>query len=299
MGIWGVKLYQNDIGDDVQAFYKDQLRRGLSGPEITKRLIEENQELLADEDDASDFWYALADTQWKMGRLEDLVKKSALHFIENGAGLRRWQNSGHKTLTQREQVLQELKERLQTPQPPEKKVSQYRLYRCQWKLGDVYAYPLESEVAQEAGIMGSFLLLHKVGETTWWPGHIIPVVRVKFALSLPASETEFDSLDYLQVSQCHPVCFLQGYKGGMYVNGEEVEVPLTNKYGEIPEYCLKLLNTSSRTIPKKLVYIGNYTDIRVPAMEYISPMGDIPGYAWSHFESVLIRLYQKFGDRSI
>lgn len=53
----------------------------------------------------------------------------------------------------RKQVLNELRKKLNTLQPPEKKVSQYRLYHCQWKVGDMYAYQLEGEYAKERGLM--------------------------------------------------------------------------------------------------------------------------------------------------
>ena len=42
-----------------------------------------------------------------------------------------------------------LRTKLLSPQPPEKKVSKYRLYKCTWQVGDVYAYRLESEYSRE------------------------------------------------------------------------------------------------------------------------------------------------------
>lgn len=39
MGIWGVKLYQNDIAEDVRDEYVTKLRFGYSNEEITKDMV--------------------------------------------------------------------------------------------------------------------------------------------------------------------------------------------------------------------------------------------------------------------
>ena len=65
-----------------------------------------------------------------------------------------------KMSEKRKQVLNELRKKLNTLQPPEKKVSQYRLYHCQWKVGDMYAYQLEGEYAKERGLNGKYLLFY-------------------------------------------------------------------------------------------------------------------------------------------
>ena len=78
MGAWGPKLYQDDLAEEVRTYYKDQLRRGKKGTDITQELILKNSDVLSDEDEASVFWFALADTQWSLGRLENSVKMNAL-----------------------------------------------------------------------------------------------------------------------------------------------------------------------------------------------------------------------------
>ena len=74
MGAWGTGLYQNDIGLDVRDYFKDELHRGKSGTEITEELSVIHAESIQDADDAPEFWLALADTQWDMGRLQENVK---------------------------------------------------------------------------------------------------------------------------------------------------------------------------------------------------------------------------------
>ncbi|MCI7179050.1 MAG: hypothetical protein MSA26_00335, partial [Lachnospiraceae bacterium] len=91
MGSWGPGLYQDDIAEDVRDVYKDQLYRGKTGAKITEELLEEYSDCMSDPDDAPVFWFALADTQWNLGRLEDPVKEQALYHLRDGADLRRWE----------------------------------------------------------------------------------------------------------------------------------------------------------------------------------------------------------------
>ena len=78
MGAWGPKLYQDDVAEDVRDYYKDQLKRGKTNEEVTNELIEDNYDIIQDEDEAPVFWFALADTQWNLGRLLPSVKEKAL-----------------------------------------------------------------------------------------------------------------------------------------------------------------------------------------------------------------------------
>ena len=181
MGSWGPKLYQDDVAEDVRDYYKDQLRRGKTNEEVTNELIEDNEDIISDEDEAPVFWFALADTQWSLGRLFPFVKEKALEHLKSGENLKRWEEEAinKKEYKAREKVLQELEQKLMSPMPPEKKVSQYKLYKCEWNIGDVFAYKLESDYAKEKGLDNKYLLIRKVYEDIWWPGHTVPIVYVQ------------------------------------------------------------------------------------------------------------------------
>lgn len=147
MGIWGPKLYQSDIAEEVRDYYRDQLRRGKSGKDITQDLIAQNKFTTLDSDDAPEFWFALADTQWDLGRLEDCVKERAVYYLNEGHDLLRWEKEDPANAIKRAKVLDELRQKLMSPQPAEKRVAPYKLYRCVWSIGDVYAYQLSSGFA--------------------------------------------------------------------------------------------------------------------------------------------------------
>ena len=179
MGTYGPKLYQDDLAADVREQYIDRLHGGKTGTEITREMLDEYRTEIDDRDDASVFWFALANTQWELGRLENEVKENALALIDAGVDLARWNAEDPKAAKVRQRVIEDLRQKLLTPQPPEKPIRPYRLYRCAWAYGDVFAYQLTCDLAKEKGLWGRYLLIRKIDETTWHPGHIVPIVHVK------------------------------------------------------------------------------------------------------------------------
>lgn len=267
MGAWGPGLYQDDLALDVQDTYVSFLKDHTPDEQITGKILEEFRDALSDDDDEPIVWFALADTQWKWGRLEEPVKKRALAFIDSGKDLSKWCNSSKSAYKKRVEVLNMLKERLNSPQKNKRIVRQPKLYTCKWKTGDVYAYPLTSTWAQEAGLEGTHLLFHKCGETTDWPGHIVPVVRIKLYKShdhLPTLK-DFQSLSYLKI-----------YGAGHKDEGKYV-------------YRIKLMNTSARAIPKTLFFIGNIDEFETLNDEWAFPDDDyLWGALWKWFDKLII-----------
>ena len=142
-----------------------------------------------------------------------------------------WQEENRKLAATRRKVLGELQQKLNSPQPPENKISQYRLYKCDWKLGDVFAYQFNSEYAKENDFYRKYVYFVKVDETIWYPGHIVPVVyfykKVGDALADIASLSHIDFIPQFYRPIAHE-----------------------NYPGMKKQYLLTLLNTSSRVIPK-------------------------------------------------
>lgn len=286
MGAWGAKLYQDDVAEDVRSEFKDMLRRGKTSEEITRHLIEQNGEQIEDPDDGPIFWFALADTQWNLGRLLPEVKEQALVWLDRGGDLSRWEEENPKLAVQRRKVLEELRQKLNMPQPPEKKIPQYRLYECEWKMRDVFAYRMESEIAKEKGLYGQYLLIQKVAESTWHPGHTIPITYVKITQNgmIPTSAEEFDQLEYVQVS---------------FTTDKKSEIKYEfDEYGYLPLYRIRLLNTSKKIIPSKLIYVGNYPETTPPLREFVSQdrYSNI-AVSWEEFERKLISHYFGYNKR--
>lgn len=292
MGTWGPKLYQDDIASDIKSIYIDRLKRGKTTEEITADLKNNYAEEIADPDDGPIFWMALAEIQWKYGRLLPEVRDRAIESINRGTDQARWEKENPKQAPVRRKVLEALRVQLLSPMPNPKKVSQYHLYHCPWMLGDVYAYQLTSDYAQQHGWVGRYLLFHKVGETLWWPGHTIPVVRVKLTLDdkLPQSEETFDRLEYIQYGRSEPSVpgerQIQRYCATANPDAD----------GWAPEYQIGLLCTSKRVIPKSLFFLANYQNVTPPDIEIID-VGtglNIPTVYWKDLEQKTIDRYNFF-----
>lgn len=304
MGAWGPKLYQDDLAMDVRDSYKEYLRKGFKGNEITEMFLEEYSYAISDTDDAPIFWFALADTQWNLGRLEEGVKEKALYYIQNGSDISRWENENPKQAKVRIKVLEELENKLNSEQPIEKKISLYKLYRCEWKINDVYAYQLNSDYAKEKGLYGRYLLFHKVGETTCHPGHIIPIVRIKITNNdrLPLDENEINQLEYVQTWFTKYEDRFLPLSGTRSIEEQIAEKSKINyecdEYGFLPQYKMVLFNTSKRIIPKSLIYIGNFKHIDPPKIEFTPHVEiNIPGFLWKYFDECIIDRYYGYNLR--
>ena len=295
MGAWGPGLYQDDVAEEIRDDYKDGLKKEPNEIALTDQIIEKSQFFLNDPDDAPIFWFALADTQWKLGRLEDRVKEKALYYIEEGGDLRRWEEENPKQAPKRAAVLEKLKEELLSPQPEKKKISVPRLYKCEWKIGDVYVYPLDSEDAIARGFKGKSLLFHKIGEANYDSYHIVPVVRVKLADSdnLPKTTEAFNQLSYLQI-------WHKQYKWVLYPpenpTGQE---KLLKEYQILPIFQTVLLNTSKRIIPKKLFFLENYQEVEPPGLEWVPESWAYPSTLWKNFDTYFLNDIRELNSERI
>lgn len=100
---------------------------------------------------------ALAATQWKCGRLEPRVSDKALAIISSGANLTRWRDAGPKELKSRVEVLDRLRAKLLSPQPPVGRIPKPFVDTCDWEVGELISYRLLS---------GNIVLFRVVGYHT-------------------------------------------------------------------------------------------------------------------------------------
>ena len=262
MGTWGTSLYENDTTCDIRDDYIDKLKRGKSSEEATNELICQNREIVGDIEEEPLFWYALADTQWEYGRLLPEVKEKALFFIEQKEELERWKESGKEKYTAWRETLTALKEKLNAPAPEPKRISRYRLYRCPWTLGDVFAYRFSGEYSREKGFFNQYVIFREVSEDTYWPGHIIPVVQVYNWIG-----PEIPLLDQIK-------------EQGLLVQNCLPET-LAHKPDLERKYAIKLITTSRKALPEKnLTFLGNVGGDDLTAFRGHDYLSDYIGVGW-------------------
>lgn len=162
MGAWGTGLYQDDDTCDIKEEYLNYLRIGKTNEEALQEVISDNKEMIKDDEIGPLFWLALADTQWKYGRLTNDIRDRALEVIDSGKDLERWKED-KKLFQKRKKVLEKLKEKLNTEQPSEKKISKIKFERVNWKVGDIILYQILNEDFKEHRWYKKYVLLKVMG----------------------------------------------------------------------------------------------------------------------------------------
>lgn len=270
MGIYGVKIYEDDFALDVKEEYLKKLKSGINNEKALKEIIEENKENIEDIDDGPVFWIALADTMWNEGRLTEEVKKEALESINKN--LEKWKNEvDEKEYKLREKELLNFKEKMNKEMPKMKiyaeekkklaKKNENKKY--QWNIGDVYAYKLDNENAKELNLDGKYLIFRKVEEGLNKGRNIaiITYVQITNDEQLPKNKKDLEELPYI----------------------------VTSNMGNVRhEYRIELVNISQKFIKDELIYLGNYVEIKSPKDEHIlSNKINIPCYRINQIDFLL------------
>lgn len=175
MGTWGSGLYANDTTCDVKEIYMGLLMNEVEDMEAYKQTLERCADYIGSSEEPL-FWYALAECQWRTGRLLPEVQKKALWWIEQDGGLKQWKESINKGAGW-EKTLQRLKKRLETPMPVRKKIKPLEEVNSNlWELNDIYAYQFHLDSSDEEffdglhvlkrrnGYKGKYMVIQKIGE---------------------------------------------------------------------------------------------------------------------------------------
>ncbi len=197
MGTWSTKLYGNDTTSDVRDTYIEFLRETTNDEKAYRMTCDEYCELIGTDEEAL-FWFALADTQWKHGRLMESVKNNALNFISKFSNTISEQLN-EKQITSWKRVLENLSSELISPMPPYRKILSSKVFvRNPWNVGDIYAYRFHSQKSKNAGLYGKYIVFQKVGNALSFDNLTFSVIQIfnKIFSSCPSSE-DIDGVDIL------------------------------------------------------------------------------------------------------
>jgi hypothetical protein len=118
VGTWGTGVFSNDTAADVREDFRDLVAGGLDAATATSRLAAEFG-LGVDADVDNDFWLAMAVTQHRLGRITQVAVENAIRVVDDPSELERWANADRR---KRQAVLTKVRETLQQPVPPPKRV---------------------------------------------------------------------------------------------------------------------------------------------------------------------------------
>lgn len=146
MGTWGTGLSSNDTYPEIYTQFVDLYNDGLSVSEITKSLIDENQETINIEEDAPNFWYAIANAQWECKALDREVFLKVENIIDSGKDIKIWKelDASPADLKTREKVLKKFLSKLRTEKDEPRKRTKKKLYNSIFKKGDCLVYKMDN-----------------------------------------------------------------------------------------------------------------------------------------------------------
>lgn len=197
MGVWSTSLYGDDISCDIRDLYISFLKQQMSNEEAFQKVCDEYSDIIGTEEEYL-FWYPIADTQWKTGRLIPEVKNKVLNLIDQEAGIFIWEEDVKKKSKWRS-MLQNLKSEIESPMLPEKKFRKpVEFITNPWNTGDVYAYQFHTDFSQQKGMHRKYILFRKIGDIEYYEGTIYSIVQVfdRVFNSLPTIN-EIDGLRFL------------------------------------------------------------------------------------------------------
>ncbi|HTF95546.1 MAG TPA: hypothetical protein VL995_05415 [Cellvibrio sp.] len=148
MGIWGAGIYENDDSCQARDDFIYLLRSGFSAEEASDDILDSHSELIVDIEIEAPIIFALAETQWKFGRVVEKIAKRAIEIIDLELDLTKWNDVDQKLFLKRKKALISLRSKLLLEPPPEKAIRPLRIKKPKHlfpkgKIG--YAYSVEVE----------------------------------------------------------------------------------------------------------------------------------------------------------
>ena len=273
MGVFGVKIYEDDLALDVKGEYLDKLKKGIKDEVALKEIVEEYEDSINDIDDGPVFWIALANTMWEVGRLTEKVKKEALKSIDKN--LTRWRNEvDKKEYKLREKELLKFKDKINKEMPARKNLfvdKENTKKENEWHDGEIYAYKLESEEAKAKGLYGRYMVIRKISEDDYFSKRInaIAYCQITNDKKLPDSVDAINKLPYI----------IMFGKGNV-------------RY----DYKINIYNITKKVFKEKFIYLGNYKNVKAPYKEYEALNDHVRICNFKDLEETILRKLETFGS---
>ncbi len=194
MGAWSASINGNDTAQDLKAEYK--VTFSFYDTDTALEKIDSYVRTMFDESDTEEwcnYIYSLAEYAWKHGRLTDEIRSQAIQMIDSGFGLDIWAEEGSHLLNQRKKVLAELRAKLLSPQPPQKKIALGFRTKPVFETGDLVAMQIQTtgkkyfpyckcSEDEFRSYNGYYVVLRKVANDITSPSSIVPEVKDYWAV---------------------------------------------------------------------------------------------------------------------
>ena len=146
MGSWGTGISSNDTFADIYDDFFELYNENVSVSEITKKLIQENQETINEREDCNNFWFAIALSQWECKELDKSIFEKVKEIINSGKDIIIWKelDASNADLKSREKVLEKFLKKLETEKAKPKTRKKKKLHNSIFKKEDCLTYIMEN-----------------------------------------------------------------------------------------------------------------------------------------------------------
>jgi len=291
MGTFGHKLFDDDFALDVRDSFIEALRDGLTPEQATDLLRDQFAASLNEEEEAAVFWLALAETQWKLGRLIDGVRVKALEAVDSGVNPSEWGELAGKRRSELERIRKRLLSEQSDPKRLPKGVPKLRS-------GDVFRFTHifdNPEGKFRVHFYGRVIVGYDAAFYNNNNLHYIRINKVRDALSrgektLGASNLPFELEDVLLLDVAFIGSCYAGFAEGKYrVIGN---VPLEAKF-------TRPILFYRRPVGSDICFVYDIWDSKVPHEErevHITELDPrIEQWSATHHRTVLGRLGLPYG----
>ena len=228
---------------EIKDEYTEHRYAGSTREEAVAKLMDtySNELEYGEDDDAYLFWIGLADAQYFHKELTEDVAEKAIQAL-NAPIMAEWEVAPGD--------INRRKANYEKAPMMEKKFGKPRpKFRCEWAIGDTYAYQMTSDEAKEYGICGKYILFRKVSEISFCD-RVIPIVTLTLwdEEPLPSNEEELTKKPILKLCD-----------GGRCSSPKD-------KF----EYRAEILIKNKRQLASMaLTFVGNFLNVPMPNDEII------------------------------
>lgn len=146
MGTWGTAIKDSDAFADIYDEFFELYNKGGQPDNISKKIIEDNWEILEIEEEKHSLWFALALAQWETKSLDPKVLTTVEEIIKSGADLKIWLDldASEQDIKKRKIALDKFLEKIKSEKPKAKPRKKTKLKTPIFSSGDCLTFKLKN-----------------------------------------------------------------------------------------------------------------------------------------------------------
>lgn len=146
MGTWSTAIKDSDAFADIYDEFFELYSKGGQPDNISKKIIEDNWEILEIEEEKHSLWFALALAQWETKSLDPKVLTTVEEIIKSGADLKLWLDldASEQDIKKRKIALDKFLEKIKSDRPKAKPRKKTKLKTPVFITGDCLTFKMNN-----------------------------------------------------------------------------------------------------------------------------------------------------------